>query len=174
MTSFRALASAASLVLFASFVRTGAASAQSGSPSPVFPEGAGRELALRACKDCHIPTDITRRRESRHRWSVIVADMIKEGADVRTDEEFDTLVRYLSVTLGRKVRINEVPARTIAETFDISDDEAALIARHRTDRGPFKSWKDIAAIPGVNAARVEEQKDNLDFGAVAPSRAPAL
>ena len=175
MTPLRAFAAAALLLLSAATLRSDAVSAQSGTPSPVLPEGAGRELALRACTDCHIPTDITRRRESRHRWSVIVADMIKEGADVRTDEEFDALVRYLSVTLGRRVRINDVPARTIAETFDISDSDAALIARYRTEKGPFRSWKDIASIPGVNAARVEEQKDNLDFSSGGgPAQSPQL
>ena len=171
MTPLRPLAAATLLVLYVATLRGAAVSGQSGVPSPVFPEGAGRELALRACKDCHVPTDITRRRESRHRWSVIVSDMIKEGADVRTDDEFDVLVRYLSVTLGRRIRINEVPARTIAETFDISESDAALIVRHRTDKGPFKSWKDIASIPGINAARVEEQKENLDFGG-GPAQSP--
>ena len=39
------------------------------------------------------------------------------------------------------------------------------IVRHRTERGPFKTWKEIAAVPGIDAKRVEEQKANLDFTA---------
>ena len=51
----------------------------------------------------------------------------------------------------------------VAETFDIDEDLAAAIVAYRRQTGPFKTWKDIAAVPGINSARVEEQKDNLDF-----------
>ena len=136
---------------------------QGTSTGQVFPEGPGREVAMRICQDCHPAGDIVKHRESRFRWSVIVEQMIGEGASIR-DEEFEVIVTYLSVALGKKVRINEASATVIAETFDISEDLAAAIVKHRTERGPFKDWKDVAAAPGVDPKRIEEQKGNLDFG----------
>lgn len=91
-------------------------------------------------------------------------EMIGEGARIN-DRDFDTLTAYLSVAFGRRVKINEVPAKVIAETFDFDAEDADRIVKRRTERGPFKSWQEIAAIPGIDAKRVEEQQTNLDFTA---------
>ena len=128
-----------------------------------FPEGTGRETTERICRDCHPAGDILKHRESRFRWSVIVEEMISEGASIR-DDEFEVVVSYLSVALGKKIKINEASAAAIAETFDISEEEAAAIVKHRTAKGGFKDWKDVAGAPGVDAKRIEEQRGNLDFG----------
>ena len=88
--------------------------------------------------------------------------MIGEGANVN-DADFETLVVYFSVVLGKKVKINDATSVVVAETFDIDEKLAAAIVAYRQQKGPFKSWKDIAAVPGINPKRVEEQKDNLDF-----------
>ena len=127
-----------------------------------FPEGPGRDVAVRLCSDCHAIVDVTRHRESRARWGQIIERMIGEGAQIN-DADFDKLVTYFSVALGKKVKINEATAIVVAETFDIDEDLAAAIVAYRRQTGPFKTWKDIAAVPGVDSARVEEQKDNLDF-----------
>jgi competence protein ComEA len=156
----------ASFLLIATLgARAGATGVQSTSTTPPadFPAGPNRELVVKLCKDCHPIPQITRRRESRAKWSATVEQMIKEGADIR-DEDFDKLVVYLSVVLGKKVKINAAPAAVVAETFEIEDELAAAVVKYRTENGPFKTWKDIAAVPGMDAARVEEQKDNLDFG----------
>ena len=127
-----------------------------------FPEGPGRDAAVRLCSDCHAIVDVTRHRESRARWGQIIERMIGEGAQIN-DADFDKLVTYFSVALGKKVKINEATATVVAETFDIEEELAAAIVAYRRQTGPFKTWKDIAAVPGVDPARVEEQKDNLDF-----------
>ena len=89
--------------------------------------------------------------------------MVSEGASIRA-EEFEVVVSYLSVALGKKIKINEASADVISETFDISEELAAAIVKQRTAKGGFKDWKDVAATPGVDAKRIEEQKGNLDFG----------
>ena len=119
---------------------------------------------MRICLECHPSSDITNRRESRFRWAVIVEEMIGEGARIN-DKDFETLTAYLSVAFGRRVKINEAPAKVIAETFDFDAEDADRIVKRRTERGPFKSWQEIAAIPGIDAKRVEEQQTNLDFTA---------
>lgn len=139
--------------------------AASGPPTLDFPQGPSRDLVVKVCKDCHPVSQITRRRESRSKWSAIIEQMIKEGAEVK-DEDYDKVLSYLSVTLGKKVRINTASAEVVAETFDIEQEIAAAIVKHRTDKGPFKDWKEIAAVPGVDAKLIEELKDNLDFSTV--------
>ena len=135
------------------------------TPLTAFPEGTGREIVERICRDCHPAGDVLKHRESRFKWGVIVGEMVSEGASIR-EEEFEVIVSYLSVALGKKVKINEASAETISETFDISEEEAAAIVKHRTAKGGFKDWKDVASTPGVDAKRIEEQKGNLDFGSV--------
>lgn len=168
------MSAALRLLLLASFVLAAAATARAGrtddrlqsagKTSAAFPDLPGRDVAVRNCLECHPSSDITNRRESRFRWAVIVEEMIGEGARIN-DRDFDTLTAYLSVAFGRRVKINEVPAKVIAETFDFDAEDADRIVKRRTERGPFKSWQEIAAIPGIDAKRVEEQQTNLDFTA---------
>ena len=162
------------LVLLASFVLAAVATARAGRAddriqstgkgTAAFPDLPGRDVAVRICLDCHPTSDIANRRESRFKWAVIVEEMIGEGAKIN-DKDFETLTVYLSAAFGRKVRINEATAQVIAETFDISAEDADRILRRRTEHGPFKSWQEIAAIPGIDAKRVEEQRANLVFTA---------
>lgn len=137
------------------------------APMTTFPEGAGKDVAVRICSECHPITNVTKHRESRTGWGKILEKMIGEGAHI-PDDDWETLVAYLSVTLGKKVKINEATAAIIAETFDIEDELAAAVVKYRSQKGPFKTWKDVAAVPGIDAKRVEEQKDNLDFTVGAP------
>jgi len=132
------------------------------TPMTAFPEGAGRDVAVRLCTDCHPVANVTRHRESRTGWGHILDLMRGEGAPV-TDTDWETLVSYFSVTLGKKVKINEATAAIIAETFDIDEELAAAVVKYRSQKGPFKTWKDVAAVPGIDAKRVEEQQGNLDF-----------
>lgn len=137
---------------------------QNAKPAPIttFPDGAGQDAAVRLCSDCHPVADVTRHRESRAGWGAILERMIGAGASIN-DTDFETLVSYLSVTLGRKIKINEATATVVGEAFDFEPEASAAIIKHRTEHGPFKTWKEIAAVPGIDAKRVEEQKDNLDF-----------
>jgi len=41
---------------------------------------------------------------------------------------------------------------------------AEAIVKYRTDNGPFKEWKDLTNVKGLDPKRVEEQQGNLDFG----------
>lgn len=127
-----------------------------------YPPGAGRDVVIRVCTDCHAVTDITRRRESRRRWGVIVDEMANHGASFN-DADFEAMVAYLSVTFGRPIKVNTAPAAVLAAALDISDDAADAIVKYRATNGPFKDWKAVTAVPGLDRARVEEQRNNFDF-----------
>ena len=136
-----------------------------GQPPPTdFPPGPNRDVVVKVCKDCHPVTQITKRRESRARWSQLTEKMFGEGAQM-SDAEFEKVVVYLSVVLGKKIRINSATADEIAEGLDIDEQAAVAIVKYRGDKGPFKEWKDLLKVPGVDAQRVEELKDNFDFSA---------
>ena len=142
---------------------------QSAPPAPSeFPQGPYRDIVVKACKDCHPVSQITRRRESRTKWSAIVDQMTQEGAEIR-DDDFEKIVVYLSAVLGKKIKINDATAEAIADALDIEEETAAAIVKYRADKGPFKEWKDVLKVPGIDAQRIEELKDNLDF-----STAPSL
>ena len=177
MFVFRSLAAATIVLVSVTIARadlTGP-STQATGRAGAFPDLPGRDAVVRICLDCHASSDITGRRESRFRWAVIVDAMIGEGAKI-TDKDFDTLVSFLSVAFGKKIKINDASSKVVAETFDITPEDAEKIVKVRTARGPFKAWQEIAAIPGIDAIRIEEQKNNLDFTAglrlVLPSPAP--
>lgn len=142
---------------------SGAPAQATAAPAPAdFPPGPNRDVVIKACKDCHPVTQITKRRESRARWSQISEKMLGEGAQM-SDEEFEKVVAYLSVVLGKKVRINDATAEAISEGLDIDEESASAIVKFRGDKGPFREWKDLLKVPGIDAKRIEEMKDTFDF-----------
>lgn len=143
-------------------IRTGAQAPPQAAAGD-FPPGPGREIVAKACRECHMAQDIVRRRETRRRWSLILDQMAGQGAQINTDEDWEKALVYLSTTLGRRIRINTAPASLVAEVFDITEAQAAAIVKARTAKGGFKTWQEIAAVPGIDAKRVEEQRGNLDF-----------
>ena len=72
--------------------------AQAGEHS-VWPEGEGREIAERACSQCHDPVVITASRLSAGQWSARVDAMLAKGAKVG-DDEIDPLIEYLATHFG--------------------------------------------------------------------------
>ena len=164
---FRFAAITLMLLVAAIAGRASSAPAQSTSQPPAtdFPPGPNRDVVIKACKDCHPVTQITKRRESRARWSQISERMLGEGAQM-SDDEFEKVVVYLSVVLGKKIRINTASADEISDGLDIDEQAAAAIVKFRGDKGPFKEWKDLLKVPGIDTKRVEELKDNFDFSTV--------
>lgn len=67
-------------------------------PDP-WPEGEGREIARRACHDCHDPIVITASRLSAAQWSARVDAMLAKGAKV-SDDEIELLIDYLATHFG--------------------------------------------------------------------------
>lgn len=152
-------------------IRTGAQAPPQASAAD-FPPGPGREIVSKACRECHMAADITRRRETRRRWSLILDQMAGQGAQIETDADWEKALVYLSTTLGRKIRINTAPMSLVAEVFDFTEEQAAAIVKARTAKGGFKTWQEIAAVPGIDAKRVQEQSGNLDFTTGGLNRRP--
>jgi len=60
-----------------------------------FPAGAGRELTLRVCSQCHAPEVAADQQLDEAGWKTLVDQMAGKGATA-TDAEFDEIVHYLA------------------------------------------------------------------------------
>ncbi len=74
-----------------------AAQTKSGSVDghPRFPPGAGRELTIKVCSQCHAPELAAEQQLDLPGWKDLVEQMASMGADA-TDEELDQIIKYLA------------------------------------------------------------------------------
>src|SRR5258707_6607 len=59
------------------------------------PDGAGKEVVLNVCTQCHDLQRVRRTRLSAEGWSEILLAMLNEGAPL-TDKDFASVLRYLA------------------------------------------------------------------------------
>ena len=64
------------------------------------PDGAGKDLVLRVCTQCHETTRIASKRQTKNEWNATVDKMAARGARA-SDEEFETIVDYLTKYFGK-------------------------------------------------------------------------
>jgi cytochrome c5 len=69
-------------------------------PAQDLPDGAGKELVANVCTKCHELGRITSKKRTKEEWSETVDKMAKNGAKA-SDEEFDTIVAYLTKNFGK-------------------------------------------------------------------------
>jgi quinoprotein glucose dehydrogenase len=64
------------------------------------PDGAGKELVMTVCTQCHDTARIVSKRKTKMEWNDLVDSMAMRGAK-GSDEEFDTIVNYLAKNFGK-------------------------------------------------------------------------
>src|SRR5579871_3261090 len=64
------------------------------------PDGDGKALVERICTECHGADQIVELKLSEAEWRAEVDKMIARGAE-GTDEEFNTIVKYLAKNFGK-------------------------------------------------------------------------
>ena len=62
---------------------------------PILPAGAGRDLVIRVCAECHAVEIVAQQHLNADGWKKLVELMANNGA-VASDDEFDQIARYLS------------------------------------------------------------------------------
>lgn len=95
-------------------------------------------------------------------WQGVVDDMRSRGAD-GTDEDFKTVVAYLSKYYGQSVNVNTAAATDIETQLDLTSGEAAAIVKYRTDSGNFKAFADLSKVPGLDVSKLEPLKKRIKF-----------
>jgi quinoprotein glucose dehydrogenase len=126
------------------------------------PAGKGKDTLEKMCTPCHSLERVTNEKYSKRRWSNVVDDMVSRGAE-GTDTEVSALVSYLVQNFGKPINVNTTSAKEIADTLQITPDQADTVVKYRADHGQYKSIDDLAKVPGIPATVLDEQKKNIQF-----------
>lgn len=127
-----------------------------------FPENPGREIFEIICSTCHQPTVVLDKRWTKAAWQAKVTEMLQEEIDV-TETERTQIVGYLAKSFPDRVNVNTATAAELERIAQIPGDSASAIVAHRAAKGTFKTIEDVKQVSGVDAARVEDKKDRLEF-----------
>ncbi|HEX3738111.1 MAG TPA: helix-hairpin-helix domain-containing protein [Terriglobales bacterium] len=143
--------------------------------SPALPPGEGKPIVERMCSSCHALKVVTSKRASPEQWAQLVDQMVSRGAE-GTDEEIETVVEYLSKNFGldtpppasekpvtSSVHVNQATAAELSAALDLPSAQGEAIVSYREQNGKFKDWHDLTKVPGVDASKIEANKDHLIF-----------
>lgn len=125
------------------------------------PNGPGKDTVVKVCTACHDLGAVQTMSGDKDTWQSISDDMKSRGAD-GTDEDFKTVVAYLSKYFGPSVNVNTADAKAL-QGLDITDAEAAAIVKYRTDKGNFKAFADLSSVPGLDVKKIEPLKKRIKF-----------
>ena len=128
------------------------------------PAGSGKELVAKVCIDCHTAATFRRMRLSEDQWFDKVGDMVDRGAQAGEKEQAE-IVAYLLRNFGpdSKVNVNTAAHTEVMAVLGFSIDESKALSAYRTGHAAFKDWNDVAKVPGIDAKKVEAQKDKMAF-----------
>lgn len=141
------------------------------------PPGKGQEIVQRQCAGCHALKVVSSKRASKDQWSVLLDQMISKGAEI-PDEDIETVVEYLSKNFpppqepatkeknddeNKPLNVNKATVTELAAVLKLSPKEAAAIVAYREHNGDFKVWRDLTTVPGIDAKKIESNKDRIVF-----------
>jgi len=125
------------------------------------PAGKGKETVEKMCSACHGLEVITGQRLSRTAWASMVDQMVGRGA-IGTDEELAEVTAYLAEHFARQVNVNKASVNELQAGLSLTKSEAEAIVKARSAR-PFKDIGDLKAVPGLDAAKLEQLKGSILF-----------
>jgi competence ComEA-like helix-hairpin-helix protein len=126
------------------------------------PAGPGKDTVQRVCTACHDLGAVQTMTGDKATWQSLADDMRSRGAD-GTDEDFKTVVNYLSKYFGQPVNVNTAAAKDLEAQLDITTAEAAAIVQYRTDKGNFKVFADLSKVPNLDVSKIEPLKKRIKF-----------
>src|SRR6266550_1215318 len=131
------------------------------------PEGTGMATTQKVCGSCHGAELVIGRQESRDAWGAIVEDMIQRGAK-GTDDEFYEVVDYLATNFSKsspviRINVNKATAKDLEGALRLPPKQAAAIVHQREEKGDFKSIEDLKKVPGIDAGKIEANKNRLAY-----------
>jgi competence ComEA-like helix-hairpin-helix protein len=114
------------------------------------------------CGKCHPVERVTATRRTRPQWEEVISAMISARGAQISDEDFDTVLGYLTRVYGR-VNVNRAPAADIVEVLDIPESMAAAIVAYRRERGPFEDFDALTKVPKIDREKLETKRDAILF-----------
>jgi competence protein ComEA len=131
------------------------------------PDGPGKEQLIRVCGVCHEPQRAASIRLTREGWEDTINDMIARGAK-GSDQDFEAIFDYLSKNFlgaaARPLNVNTATSVQLESVLLLLRKQAAAVFEYREKNGPFKSVEDLKKVPGIDAKKIEAEKDRLYFG----------
>ena len=127
------------------------------------PEGKGKHTLENTCTECHGLDKVLSKPRSEQGWRDIAKEMRSFGATM-TDEELTDLIEYLVQNFGAsKVNVNKATAKELEAALQLTARESAALVQYREANGPFKEWRDLTKVDGIDKAKIESKKDQLAF-----------
>jgi DNA uptake protein ComE-like DNA-binding protein len=125
------------------------------------PDAPGRADVIRLCSDCHSLEVVTLRRYNPRGWEEVLEEMSRQGT-VFTDENYDAVLRYLSVHFGR-VNVNEADADSLALVLELTPEQAQRIVGHRSKVKAFETLPELIDVLAVDPAFIQDRKARVLF-----------
>ena len=122
----------------------------------------GQQVFTTVCSRCHPVERITALRRTRSQWEETITNMITaRGAQV-PDEDFDTILTYLTREYGR-VDINRGQSDDIVEVLGLGTEMADAIVAYRKEHGPFADFEALLKVPRIDRDALEKKRDAISF-----------
>ena len=130
------------------------------------PPGAGRDTVMKVCSKCHSPNILVANPRNRQGWEDTITKMSGLGA-MATDDEFTEILEYLAKNVNpdtsAKVNVNKATAAELQSGLDLPAKDAEAVIAYRTKNGDFKTIDDLKKVPDIDAKKLDDKKDKLDF-----------
>jgi competence ComEA-like helix-hairpin-helix protein len=114
------------------------------------------------CGKCHPKERAVVMRRTRSQWEEVITTMITTRNAQISDEDFDTVLGYLSREYGR-VNVNRAPAPDIVEALHVPEKVGETIVQYRKEHGPFQDFDGLVKVPGVEREKLESRRDAILF-----------
>jgi len=123
------------------------------------PDGPGKDVVLKLCRDCHDLDTVTAENRTKDGWKKTIEKMGERGAE-GTEDQFEAVIVYLTKNFGR-VNINAGTADELVAGLGFSAKEAEAVVDYRGANGVYKDWQDLKKVKGMDAAKVDAQKNHI-------------
>jgi hypothetical protein len=115
----------------------------------------------RVCGNCHTPERIVASRRSSDQWQEVIENMITKGAK-GSDDDFNSVFVFLMAHYGR-VNVNRGDADALSQVLALSPADAQKIVDYRKAHGPYADLDALAAVPGIDGAKIKALADAVGF-----------
>jgi competence protein ComEA len=136
-----------------------AALAAFGALAQTLPDGPGKQTFEDTCSLCHSPTAVISMHKTKAEWKSKVTEMLQEQ-DV-SDSDRTAIIEYLARSFPATVNVNRATEKDLEALLGAKD--ASAIVQYRESKGNFKTIDDLKKVPGIDTAKLDAIKQQLDF-----------
>jgi competence ComEA-like helix-hairpin-helix protein len=126
------------------------------------PQSPEAQVFSRVCGKCHPAQAVTGVRKTQSQWEETFFKMIDEQGAKASDEDFHTAFEYVVRNFGR-VNVNQATTNELTTILGWSKKEANAVIDYRDAHGNFADLDAVAAVPGLDAAKVQAAQDAITF-----------